>query len=421
MTNNQKNILLTGTSSGIVKSTALYLAQKHCFLFLIVMCFITNINAQSIDSKHVVIDGKIFTGNILAHDKEVSSFLLDGSHNIYSLAVGYRTLPSDSSQIASDFNYPIFGLGLSMADFGRVKMTENSHLGNVYTLFGFFDRTIFRVNRFRMNYRFETGLSYATNPYNPISNPTNEFVSSPIMVYVGIGVGLHYRITNQIELGLGADLKHYSNGRLGMPNKGMNISGLSAQLQYDLTPKTEVPTRMHSGNFDKKWEYHITAGTGLQKSYAEWQIYAKSQPNPELKKIRYKSYFKYSLSGDAMYRFSEKYSLGVGLDIFATPYTDKLRQWDEILHQRQAEKYDPISVGISLNQEINYKRFALAASIGYYAHHQLGIEENLGHIYQKAGVRYYFPKTNGLFIGYSIKAHSFRLAEYLEFSIGKKF
>ncbi len=399
------------------------LMRKHFLFVHLFLCINLVLHAQRIDKEHLSVGMRSFSGNIMAHDGEVKSFLRNGYHGLYALTLGYRTLPKDSSLFASDYNYPVFGLGVSMANFSDVVLTEGSCLGDIYSVYGFMDRALFRCNRWRMDYNLEAGLAYATYPYNPLTNPANEFVSSPLMVYVGFGVGMKYMITNQIEIGVNADLKHYSNGRLGMPNKGINIACIGANVRYYFEPLPENFSKMPETEFQRQWYYHVTAGMGWQTSLEEWNISAE-QPDPGLKQSVYKKYPKYSISTDAMYRLSRRYGTGVGLDFFYTPHIDKLREWDKALTtQRDVNdvKYNPLSVGIVLNQEVYYRNLAVFAGFGYYAFRRLGIQEDEGRFYQRAGFRLYFPRLNNMFVGYGIKAHNFSMAEYLELSVGMKF
>ncbi len=394
--------------------------KKGCFFCsLLFLCACLPLIAQQFDKKHLSIGAQVFTGKILRPDQEVRDILLDGSCNVYNLVLGYSTLPSDHSLFASAYNYPTFGLGLSVADFSRSRMSGSSHIGNIYSLYGQMNRSLIRQQYISLGYNLEAGLSYATDPYNPASNPDNYLVGSPYMVYVGFGVDLKCRLTDNLEIGLNMGAKHYSNGRMGMPNKGINMlgGGVSARYYFD-APPYNYP-KYEAIPFKKHFYYHLTLGGGGQASLQEWDI-SNKQPVPEQKQTRFKLYPKASVSADAMYRFSPKYGTGVGIDLFYTPHTKRLQEWDNILTSEKTgdAKYNPMSIGLAINQEVYYRNLSLFVGLGYYAYRQLGIRDNDSRFYQRAGFRYYFPAFNDLFVGYAIKAHNFRMAEYLEFSVG---
>ncbi len=395
--------------------------KESFFCLVLLFCFYLPLAGQYFDKKHLSVSGRAYTGKILRPDREVRDILQDGNCMIYHLTIGYSTLPTDQSVFAPDYNYPTFGLGVSVADFSRSRMYGESHIGNIYTLYGYMNRPVVRQRYWSFGYNFEAGLSYASDPYNPVTNPGNYLVGSPIMVYVGFGVDLKCRLTDYLEIGLDMGAKHYSNGRMGMPNKGINILGGGASVCYYFGMPPLDYTKPELPPFAKHFYYHLALGGGGQASLQEWDI-ANDQSIPELKQTRFRLYPKASISADVMYRFSRKYGTGIGIDFFYTPHTNRLREWDNILESRSTgnTKYNPLSTGVAINHEVYYGNLAMFAGLGCYVYRQLGIRDNDSRFYQRAGFRYYFPALNNLFIGYAIKAHNFKLAEYLELSIGIK-
>ena len=89
--------------------------------------------------------------------------------------------------------------------------------------------------------------------------------------------------------------------------------------------------------------------------------------------------------------------------------------------------YSPISIGLAVVQEVYWKNFAVHVAIGAYPYRHKGVNDKelneklddreRGWHYEKAGVRYYFPKLGDTYVGFAIKSHSIK-AEYLEFSLG---
>lgn len=275
-----------------------------------------------------------------------------------------------------------------------------------------------------MNYCLDAGLSFAPEPYNPYTNPNNEFVSSIIMVYVGIGAGVKYTILNRLELGAGFTIKHYSNGRMGMPNKGINIVGIDAGMRYYFSPIEKEMKKINSQPFIKKMNYHFSVAGGMHTSIEEWEIYAQNTIDPDQRMKNFKYYPKFSASADAIYQFFRKYSAGIGFDLFYIPSISKHQEWDKIIYGEEKVrnvKYNPLSLGIAINQQVSYKNLSVYASFGYYVFRELGIRQRERDFYQRAGLRYYFPSLHNLYVGYGIKSHKFNTAEYLELSIGMNF
>jgi hypothetical protein len=72
------------------------------------------------------------------------------------LSINYNTFPSDSSRFASAYNHPVFGLGVSVADFSRVRLTNQSSINNIYVFIG----TSIKAHDFRMAEYLELSLGY---------------------------------------------------------------------------------------------------------------------------------------------------------------------------------------------------------------------------------------------------------------------
>ena len=125
-----------------------------------------------------------------------------------------------------------------------------------------------------------------------------------------------------------------------------------------------------------------------------------------------------------MYRYALKYATGISLDLYYSSNMKELEQCDRIIYGDEAVEncpgYDPISVGVALVQELYYRNLAGYIALGAYPYRHKGISGYQGWHYEKAGLRYYFPKYSITFAGFAIKAHNFR-AENFEFTVGVRF
>jgi hypothetical protein len=385
--------------------------MKYILSLLLFFCGF-HLQAQFLHKKHWTIEGDLFFGEIQRPDDHVKRTIQTGTTRAYDLKLGY--IDSDSSYFASNYNHPLLGIGFSAIDFSGVRMTREPYdLGNFYALYGFIDRTLIQLNRLKFGYNFNIGLTYNTDVYDKVTNSNKIFSSTPLMVYIGLGLDLNYRLSDKWEIGVKAEAKHYSNGRMGIMNKGINILGENAVLRYYFSPAISEYPKAAASHFTKHFYYHIFAGGGVQTYLEDLMLW----------KDNFRLYSKYFFSSDALYRFSLKYGCGIGLDLFYVPNTTSFREWDEASHEKEEIanlKYHSLSAGIAFNQEIYYNNLALTASMGYYVYRELGLRTDEDPLYQRAGIRYYFPKIHNLFLGSSIKAHKFTKAEYFEFSIGKR-
>lgn len=395
--------------------------RKSTIIFAALSLFVASMEAQESDCKHWSIDAESFAGGIIPHSEDVKKALQSKYSGIYAIGFGYQTLPSDSSIFASDYDYPLFGLRFSITDFSHVKLKEGSRLGNIYTLYGRMERSLLRTHRCLFDYLLDAGLAYATSPHDWLTNPSNPFIGSRLIVYVGFGLGVSYKVSSNVEMGINTGFRHYSSGRLGMPNSGINLFGAFLSGRYYFDARPQFFHKLPKPEFAKEWNFHIYAGNGWQTSLQEWRMDLKA--NNETCRSHYKLRPKFFLSTDAMYRYTHKFSTGLGMDLFYTGHTGLLRQWDSVLYSEQdmeSRKYSKLAVGIAVNQEIYYNNFSINVSFGYYLFRQVGIHDE-ERFYQRAGFRHYFPKLNNMFMGIAIKAHRFSQAEYLELSVGIKF
>ena len=395
--------------------------QYHLFLIiafhsiLFASCF--ELYSQDSNKNHWSVEGSVSFGEIKKPDILVESILQDGTYQGYDLRIGYRDM--DTSVYASTYNYPTFGMGFSMANFSKVKMHSGAGLGNIYALYGFMEVPLMCYKNLCLSPITSIGFSYNTDTYDPASSPDKIFSSIPFMVYAGIEARLKYHLTSQWEFGLGLNAKHYSNGRLGIMNKGINILGWDASLRYYLSPDNYPSLQKTEFPFQRYFYYRVALGAGVQTYLEDLTVHKK-----EIREGKERLYSKFSTTSDVSYRISRMYGCGIGLNLFYVPSTHSFSEYDKLTFGEESTstlKYEPISIGISVNQELYYKNAALFGNFGYYLYRELGRRKDEKPFFQQAGFRYYFPQINDLFLGCSIKAHEFRKAEYFEFAVGKRF
>ena len=352
----------------------------------------------------------------------------------YEVAVGFQQNPVDSCCYARAFGYPLISVGLSWNRTSNFKFTDQTRFPDVYTAFGSFERSVIRRKNFSCGYLLDFGIVYNPGRYDPVNNPGNNWLSSPVMAYFGAGVMAKCHLGKRWELGVDVMFRHFSNGRLALPNEALN--GLGAGVfaryrldDYDYREYTNVPRP--KPEYKKGMQYVIVLGGGFHTCMGEWNAYVEKEPDPVKKKaVKLKAHPKFSLSFDALYRYSLRYATGIGMDVFYSSNMKELEASDRIVYGDEAVDncpgYNPVSIGIAVVQEVYWKNFAVHVAIGAYPYRLKGVNGPLakeagdrerGWHYEKAGFRYYFPKLGNTFLGFAIKSHSIK-AEYLEYSIG---
>ena len=352
----------------------------------------------------------------------------------YELALGIQTTPEGRSPYAHAFGYPMFSVGASIARMGDFRFSDQTKFPDLYALYGSFERSALRKEHFSMGYLLDFGLAYNPGRYDPVNNPGNNWLSAPVMAYFGAGAFAKWHFGRRWELGVDLMFRHFSNGRLALPNEALNALGGGIFARYrleDYDYRTYAHARAPKSEFEKKMQYAIVLGGGVHTCMAEWNAYVETEPDPARKQeIKLKAHPKLSLGVDALYRYSLRYATGIGLDLFYSSNMEELEKSDRIVYGDEAVDncpgYDPISVGVAVVQEVYWHNFAVHVAVGAYPYRRKGVngpeakalgDRERGWHYEKAGFRYYFPKLGDAFLGFAIKSHSIK-AEYLEFSVG---
>ena len=366
----------------------------------------------------------------------------------YGIGVGYQANPDDECQYARAFGFPVFNFGFSLARMSNFQFYDQTKFSDFYSLFGSFERTLLRKAKFSVGYKLDFGLSYNPDKYDPVNNPGNNWLSSPVMAYFGAGAFIEYHMGKRWSIGTDAMFRHYSNGRLALPNEALNSMGGGVYVRYRMEEynySKYLKSASVKNKFEGGFQYMLTLGTGFHTCMAEWNAYVENAKLYDKQELNHqlKAHPKFSLSFDAVYRYSLRYATGIGLDLFYSTNMEELEASDRIVYGDEAVNnspgYAPLSVGIALIQEVYWRNLAIHISLGAYPYRHKGVngpeaeaikteslgpgavgDRERGWHYEKAGLRYYMPKLGDTFVGFAIKSHNIK-AEYLEFSIGKRF
>lgn len=423
---------------------------KELFLVFCGLAVVSGVSyGQTMKGSEVVISGHGWYGFDI-EDIRPTPLTYNG-YMTYEAAVGFQTTPESGCQYAEAFGYPMLSVGLSMASMSDFRMADGTIFPNLYSVFGSFERSLLRTKAFSMGYQFDFGATYNPGRFDPVNRPSDNWLTSPFMAYFGAGVFAKFHLGKHWEVGADFMFRHYSNGRLALPNEALNALGGGLFARYRLQEydyrKFKTYNKIENPEFDKGMQYMITFGTGFHTCQGEYRAYVENgieglDPglDPQEKKAaasRLKAHPKFSLSFDAMYRYSLRYATGIGVDLFYSSNMKELAAADKLLYSQDAidasPGYAPLSVGVALVQEVYWRNLAIHVAIGAYPYRHKGVnassvvteqdhalmedDRERGWHYEKAGLRYYFPKLGDTYVGFAIKSHSIK-AEYLEFSVG---
>ena len=341
-------------------------------------------------------------------DEMMSTFVYPAS----SLTFGYQTTEKDSPYAAL-YGYPVFGVGIGWEGLSALRYNGISRLKDIFNLYGFAERTLLSRDCFSLDFVLDLGAGFNRALYDPERNPLNRNFGSYLLVYVSGGLDFHVPLTDHLEAGLSARFNHYSTGRLGYPNAGLNNPAACLSLRYrNATP----PKRRPAGAFPdppSRFFCELYAGAGIHRCAIEWSVTGTTRP-----------WAIFSFGGSANFRYRPHLSTGLAIDMYAeTPtFLNRLQECERIACGKdQVDAYGPyrgFSAGAGVIQHLHYGPFSAFATVGAYLYRHNGIHDQRGKLYQRIGLKYLLPGSTGLFVAMDCKAHGFSRAAMMELTLG---
>lgn len=350
--------------------------------------------------------------------------------NSYTLEWDFVTRGEDGSFSAA-YNRPVFAIGLTYNGLDEVKFrSQNGHYSGMVAAYGSISRDLVRFfRRFSFGYDLSLGLSYSDGYYHPVTNRSNWFFSSPVLMYVAGGGHLTWRVASRIDLVADISVRHNSSARFAYPNGGLNYWGGGLSASYHFTDRPEQgrngirTPRISEGLYEKGWSYELYAGGGVHACAAEWLATSKTVDRETLAATHLRKWPMGSLGFDAIYRISGRFGVGASASAFYCSNMEALKWADGIIYGEEAASaasYAPFSFGAGAVQEVFYKRTAFYLQEGYYFYRKSGIHADHGRLYERAGLRLYPRRIEPFFFSVCIKAHRFK-ADYMDFTVGIRF
>ncbi len=369
--------------------------NNYFFSLILIMVLIINSSAQTsnVNFNDTKRDAKLNTfvqikfdyGGIVPAVKE------KGIDKYYALDLRVAWQKKENNIYSTIYRAPKFGFGFYSASF------DNNVFGEPNGMYGFFEIPIGdQKKRLNWIYSIGAGLAFNFNYFDPENNPANELIGSNKNVYLAFSFEGRYNITEHWVAGLGFGFKHFSNGRITLPNSGINLIPLTVTTEYNFG---DSYTDIQKGKLPIFIPFNMLNVFG-----------AAGVKNFEYDGARY---FKSTLSINALRQFSYKYRYGLGFDLFYTAgsldrVTDEKNNFNKQYSYGFAGLFEwliterlylPFNFGIHLNKN----------------------EENFEELlYQRIGLRYLLGKQKKIMIGVGLKTTEFH-ADYVEWTLGYTF
>ncbi|MDE6268678.1 MAG: acyloxyacyl hydrolase [Muribaculaceae bacterium] len=152
-----------------------------------------------------------------------------------SLAGAIRADFSFSSQSREGILYKGLyqGVGVGVTSF----LSGNRLLGTPVSLYVYQGAPIVHLNsKLWLGYEWQFGaaMGWKHDSSQHLMNPSP--VSTAATAQLGLGVKIHYAISDRWEVSAGAAATHFSNGNTSWPNRGVNVIGASIGVAYTINP-----------------------------------------------------------------------------------------------------------------------------------------------------------------------------------------
>ncbi len=272
------------------------------------------------------------------------------------------------------------------------NVSNRQILGNYGALFSTINYPFVQSKNIRFSGYFGTGIGFSSKWYDPVKNPKNVAMSSPVFAMMNFGLNVQYTFKRNF-LTLGADIMHFSNGGTKVPNLGLNLPYFSLSYGRVITEKeTKEPSPTFSFPLRKIF-YGITAIGSAKQNYPTGERY----------------YGIYAINLHARTILKPKAGIELSLDVISKQAIFGYRP------DIEKTQWKVLQMGIYAGYILPLDRFHYFAGVGIYVKDFYKPDEP---VYIRIGGRYYFD--NGLHAQFSLKTH-YGKADYIELGLGYSF
>ncbi|MEY4659507.1 MAG: hypothetical protein RJB36_1273 [Bacteroidota bacterium] len=298
------------------------------------------------------------------------------------------------------YRQPLVGSTLFIGSVGN-----NEILGRYVGVYGFAELPVIKYKKYRMDWKFSTGIGYTNKPYDPVSNPKNVAIGSHLNALMCFALKQTFGFRNS-AITLSMDMTHFSNGAFKVPNLGINLPYLSLGYQHYIIGIKKKATRDYEV-IKKDAVYQIKPRPMKNfLTYQQWQlslngIFTAKETMP----IGGKKYPVYAGSISLRRYGSYKSGLEVNLDVLSK---QALLNYEPMVEKSQL---DILQLGLSASYILPLDRFNFVYGAGVYIRDKYRAD---GPLYIRLGCRYYVTKNISAVFG--LKTH-YAKADYLEFGL----
>lgn len=319
--------------------------------------------------------------------------------DLYGLELYAVKMTNGRHQWEKLFNYPHIGFAATYFNYGLPQ-----ELGEVLTLTSYLDVTPNNQKRHQWRFNIGTGFVYSTKRYDALTNPDNKAISSKISYVLRGTIHHEFRLSEHYHFNVNVAFRHYSNGKLNVPNNGMNFPVFGVGLRYTPTPQKIDFVRDTSQSIDPRIHTHIMGATAWREVHRE--------------DYKHKAYSASLYFGKQITKYN---TLLLGVDGFNYD-KESVKKANSVYNEKLIDKEnittddDGRQLALTLGTELLMGKMRVILQGGFYVFKPQAYYESTW--YQRYGFKYMV--TPNFFPQITLKAHS-RTADMVEFGMGLSF
>ena len=202
-------------------------------------------------------------------------------------------------------------------------------------------------------------------------------------------------VSEKSEVIVDAGITHFSNGRVSLPNLGINLVTSTVGYIYKFNPTDLSEVKYKEPKALKKLNLNLMYAGGIVA----------------VNHFINERYYKSTMSIHGGYNLNHRRQIGIGFDLFF----DGPKKYD--FRESGITGYktrDLLESGVVLYQDLMFRKLILTVQAGYYIYHRYDYDR----IYNRYGLKY--KLTDHIRTSVCLKAHTTR-ADFIEWGMGYSF
>lgn len=302
------------------------------------------------------------------------------------------------------FNYPNWGIGVSVFDFFNPK-----EIGTPIALYGFFNAPFKRWNKFTLNYELGFGATFNWKSFNPITNKYNISIGAGQSFFIDAGLNLQYFLSDKIDIEAGFSLTHFSNGGLKLPNRGLNTIAPKIGIKYNFDDRP-VFNKIEIPKYNKEYEWLITIFGGKKN------VIFDSANIDIIEKYEGINFPVFGISTTLNRQVGYKSKFGIGMSVSYNSSINAQVAVDE--NELEAIEWifsDKLQVSIFPSYELVINKLSLILQPSFYIYRKKTKTQSPV-FYQKIGLKYQI--MDNFFLGITLRDYKFHVSDFVEWNLG---